>query len=394
MNGKTLALLVFSVSVAVALAACPAEPPPPCPVAAGSPLGVPAGGSPLSILPEFWVQYKLTSANTTDTCAQLAGEEVGWQKFSTPGNLTKFTLAARSYRMSYQQGNALSFGSAEFVQDFVDDSDPANPVPGTDLVLRADPNDPDNKKMSAMFDLTPFPDSANLCKATETAAADEDFAEVDFQLVDGGTASTPADPNEPLTGTAIIVDDGGVATAIFPELHEKYDWKDVEFISTTAVPGSVFQGTLNYTQNVGANNCTATYAAFGVWPLTVCRTDIDCRTSPQPGTTVCHNACDSDFGTTTGMAPCDKDHPTCNTDGVCETTDAMPQICRPNEMSIATRQFQGSGLNPSFEDVDGGFPIKCHNDPRIAFMLSTYGIGGDWGICELTMSFDRIQKGQ
>jgi hypothetical protein len=67
-------------------------------------------------------------------------------------------------------------------------------------------------------------------------------------------------------------------------------------------------------------------------------------------------------------------------------------VFQPGEVSIATRLFQGSGLNPSFAADDAGFPIRCQNDPRIAFILSTYGIGSDWGVCHVTLPFNQIQQ--
>jgi hypothetical protein len=377
MNVRTVALTLSALAVAVYLGACQGQPLPPCPVAAGSPLGAPSGGSPLTTLPDFWAKYTLKSANATDACAKLIGEEVAFQKYSTPGDLTNFTVALRTYRMGYQQGSALDYGSADSAQDYIDDSDPMNPVPASDPVLRQDPADPDNKKMSAIGKLTPFPDANNICKATDFSAADENFAEVDVDLADGGTASTPLDPNEPLSGTAIIMDDGGVATAVFPALHEKYEWSNIEFVSTTALPGTVFKGSLVYTQDT----CSATYDVFGVWPLTPCHTDTDCAPAPVPDAVVCHNSCMAD-------SDCDSAHPKCNMDGLC--ANAAGNVCEKAEVSIPTRKFQGSGMNPSFATTDN--PLKCDNDPRIAFILSTYGIGGDWGACEVTQSFDNLQK--
>jgi hypothetical protein len=390
MSLRTLVLAVFSVAVAVGFAACPGEPPPPCPIATGSPLGVPGGGSPLFILPDFWAKYTLTSNNPSDACAKLIGEEVAFQKFSTPGNLTDFTVALRSYRMGYQQGSALDYGAADSAQDYIDDSDPMNPVPASDPVIRQDPSDTDSKKMSALGKLTAFPDMNNLCHASDFAAADQDWAEVDVQLVDGGTASVNpgialldgGTSSEPLAGTAVITDDGGTIMAIFPELHEKYEWTDVQVISTTAVTGSVFKGTLRYTQDT----CVATYDVFGVWPLTPCHTDTDCRPVPVPDATVCPIACAAD-------SDCDAKHPHCDTtNGVCNTNDTDGITCLPEDVSIGTRNFQGSGLNPSFEDLDAGYGFKCNTDPRNQFILSTYGIGSDWGACELNMPFDKIQQ--
>jgi hypothetical protein len=375
MNSKSLVLTLTAVGVAVWLGACQGQPPPPCPIAAGSALGVAPGGSPLFILPDFWAKYTLKSSNTMDSCAQLVGEEVAFQKFSTPGDVTNFTVALRTYRMGFQQGNGLSSnGSADTADDKIDDE---TQEIVTDQVIRQDPSDPDNKKMSAMGTLTPFPDASNLCKATDFSAADESWPAIAVQLVDGGTATEPVDPNEPLSGTATIVDDGGVAMAFFPPLHEKYEWSDVQIISTTAVTGSVFKASMVYTQDT----CSATYDVFGVWPLTPCHTDADCVPTPLPDAKVCHNACMTD-------GDCDADHPTCNADSLCQ--NAAGHVCEPAEISITTRAFQGSGLNPSFSTKD--HPITCNSDPRVQFILSTYGIGSDWGACEVTMPFDQLQK--
>jgi hypothetical protein len=366
----------------VALGSCVNnEPPPPCPIAQGSALGVGPGGSPLTRLPDFWVSYKLTSANKTDVCAQLVGDEIAFQKFSKPSALTDFTMAVRAYRMGYQQGNTIAFFGSDFADDYIDQNGPE-----PDIVVRQDPSDPDNKKMSGIGKLDSFPSASNICNATMFSAADESWPEVDIQLVDGGTASV-AQSTDVFQGTASIVDDGGVAMAIFPALHMSYQWSDLKFISTTNIPGSVFTGSLTY----GENGCSATYSVTGVYPLTPCHSDADCSPVPLPDAGVCHNSCKSD-------SDCDSLHPSCDTNvGLCKT-DASDAgvVCRSTELSIATRNFQGSGLNPTFIGTNGASLLKCDLDPRVGVILGTNlnsngaSIGSDWGACELTVSPDTL----
>ncbi len=411
-----LVVALLAMSLAVWLAGCAyAEPPPPCPVAAGSALGVGAGGNPLPRLPDFWAKYTLASGNATDSCAQLVGEEVAFQKFSTPTQLTNFTLALRSYRMGYQQGNANDYGSADYVGDldftFPDGTTGGaaegegtnfnDPTGGSDFVIRQDPNDPQNKLMSAIGSLTGLPDATNICTASGFSAADETWPEIDVPLYPGGENDTSVNTGntDPLQGTAVILDDGGTKVAVFPTLHEKYEWDSVKIISTTEIPGTVFSASLRYTENT----CTATYNVFGIWPLTPCHTDLDCSPTPLPSAGVCMNACSAD----TTVGTCDMTHycdagiedddagipaPLPSDPGVCVSVGDAGTVCAAGDVSIATRLFQGSGLNPAFVGSDGGMPATCNTDPQIQFQMSTNGIGSDWGVCEINIPAATLQQ--
>lgn len=347
MNSTKLSVAAFTVTLAALAGSCAKQPRPFCPVALGSPLGFPSPGSPLAFsnaqfaLPNFWAKY--TAKAGTGACAELPGEEIGFQRFETPTNRTSVPLAIRPFTPSYMRGNEATYLSLDYAtyDDTWDwDGDHViDPAP----VLRSDPMDPEGKNLNGLGDLTPDSDAEQTCTSATFTPIDVTFQEEVLELLDGGEA------------TARGIVDGGTVT--FPEVHLRYEFDSLKVLSTTEIPGTIFTAQMKYTEGT----CTATYDVVGIWPITLCHTDLDC--SPNP----------------VGDGPAD------------------------SALGIASRRLQGSGLNPAYATEQ--HPLKCNNSPAVhaytaqyvpplagqsrARMLydfeygPVYGIA-QWGVCEMT----------
>lgn len=232
-------LFVAGALVAAAVAGCVAQPAQQCQVAQPS--------SAILGLPQFWVQYKLQTG--TGACANLTGEEVGFQTYTDIKDDDNVKIAIRASGLG-----AMWSGNAQDVP-------------------RVDPEDPTGKKINSVFKLTPFPDpDTYVCKnAEDVPPAEQNFQaeNYDFELPDGGTEARS-----------------------LPAELVRYAWQNPEWLSSPSVPGQAFHATLQYTVDV----CTATYEATGIWPLTSCVTDLDCSPNPVPDAGVCDDTdnCPSD----------------------------------------------------------------------------------------------------
>jgi hypothetical protein len=205
---KTRLVVVSAVLVGMAgwVGACTPQPPLPCPIQTSNPYFG---------LPPFAVFYTLKSG--TGACAAKELESFGFQKYNEPGTTeTHVSVRPGDLGTHYENG-------------------------------RLDPTDPEGKKINALGDLPEAPGSDNLC-AVDFSDSHSNHAEQKFELV----------PDETLA-------DGGVEPG-FPELAIKYEWTELKFLATAAVPGSAFIGELKYTED----GCTATYAAEGFWPQISC----------------------------------------------------------------------------------------------------------------------------
>jgi hypothetical protein len=207
-----------------------------------------------------------------------------------------------------------------------------------DYVIRTDPNDPDGLKINSIGKLPTNPAEDHTCALTDLTVTEQNFQEEVFSLLPNGIASPRG------------VVDADAGTVTYPALSIKYVWNDVKIVSTGEVPGSLFTATLDYTED----GCTAQYDVLGVWPITLCHTDLDCHPFPLP-----------------------------------DATDT--------EIGIPGRRFQGSGLNPAFEDET--HPFKCNNSAAVHAFTANYGIGGvygvaDWGVCEMTKPVSDFTAGK
>ncbi len=334
MRARALVIVLSS----VVIGSCAGQPPPACPVAVGSPLGVPPGGSPLGFspvqfgLPNFWASYKPQSG--TGACATLPGEEIGFQKFETPFKPDDSKVAIRPFLLSFIHGNPLSYGAQDFA-----DYDPSNDTgddgqaaPTVDAVFRTDPSDPEGLLINALGGVPAAPAADNTCQVSGELVNEQTFQAETLALV----------PPQRVLSARAEVDAG---TAVFPELHVRYAWSNLKFVSTSEVPGSLFTAQLEYTEDA----CTATYEVTGVWPITLCHTDLDCSPDPLP------DVAEADIG-------------------------------------IPGRRFQGSGLNPAFQDE--AHPFKCNNSDAVHAYTANYALTDfegnpvygitDWGVCEMT----------
>lgn len=186
--------------------ACTPQPPLPCPIQTANPYFG---------LPGFATFYTLKSG--TGACAMKEYEVYGFQKYNVPGT-TETHVAVRPGDLGGHYENG-----------------------------RSDPADPEGEHINAIGDLPEEPGSDKLCAITfEDEHAHH--AEQDFEAI----------PDENLA-------DGGVVPGE-PALSIKYEWTDLKFIVSAAVPGSAFMGELKYTED----GCTATYSAEGFWPEVAC----------------------------------------------------------------------------------------------------------------------------
>jgi hypothetical protein len=199
--------------------------------------------------------------------------------------------------------------------------------------------------MYAFGAFTPFPSPNNTCTTMGTLApAEARFEEVAFPITDAGEENFSL-ASLGLGGTGYV--DGG--SVVFPERYMKYEWSNFTVIATADVPGQLFTADLRITDDT----CVADYGVKAIWPMTLCRTDLDCHPYPLP-----------DAG----------DYQTDLEDGGVVLDDAG--------IAIVGRRFQGSGLNPSLETPANRF--RCNLDPKIvSYMALAYGVG-DWGVCEST----------
>jgi hypothetical protein len=228
-----LKLSVFSALVAVSalLGACVAQPVAPCAVISSNPIN--------GILP-YAVHFTLVGTPTGMGCGDLTFDEMGAQKYLPPGEKVA-TVALRLGAI----GQAIEDG-------------------------RADPADPDAKKVNAIGSITTlYPVSAK-CTINNFSAAEQAFeaSSIDKDLPDGGTETVPLAP-----------------------YTVKYQFGDLTFGETTTVPGTVFEGTATYT----LDNCTANYKIDGLWPSISCD---DGNGNPDPQ--ACVATADLDAGRAVG----------------------------------------------------------------------------------------------
>ena len=88
--------------------------------------------------------------------------------------------------------------------------------------------------------------------------------------------------------------DGGGAVPAFPSLSIKYEWNNVRFYNTPALPGTQLVADLVYTRNEGQADggagtpCTANIRVVGLWPAVDCTDDDNpmitdpTKCSPEP----------------------------------------------------------------------------------------------------------------
>lgn len=206
MKTRIVVLSLVLVGVAGWVGACTPQPPLPCPIQTSNPYFG---------LPGFATFYTLKSGS--GACAMKEYEVFGFQKYNVPlTTVTHVAVRAGDLGAHYENG-------------------------------RVDPADPKGEKLNSLGDLPEQPDSANLCAITFTDEHSH-HAEQNFEAI----------PDETLP-------DGGVVPGE-PALAIKYEWTDLKFIASAAVPGSAFMGELKYTED----GCTATYAAEGFWPEVHC----------------------------------------------------------------------------------------------------------------------------
>lgn len=257
MNNVRIGLLGLASAVAgFALSGCfAAQPEPECNI-----IGSSAG---LGITP-YYVQ--LTKVDATGACGDLTSMQVGMQRsrLPPPAGTTapvagEFTLNLKPsievdmynglvFAADYDASNNCSDG--ENCDTCVATGDPATDnvcesVP--DPVYRVDPNDPDGKNELGAGKLVQFP-TAGVCTATDFAGMTQDFQEEIVDLVDGGTET-------------------------FPAISVKTEWTNMEILSTSKAPGTMWRAKLKYTEG----NCTANYDALAFWPMIGCSTDEDCN---------------------------------------------------------------------------------------------------------------------
>lgn len=239
----------------------------------------------------FWAKYTLKSG--TGPCAELPGEEVGFQRYLKPGSKEP-TFAVRAQRMGDALAGVSYLADSDPSNDCADESDcgqcassssnPCQLVP--DPVYRVDPTDPDAKKANGMGYLTLLPSPEGVCEGSGITEAIQNFQAESVALLDGGTEE-------------------------FPAVNMSYKWSNLKVTSTAAVPGTVFTADLSYIEGT----CKATYSVVGIWPLVNCATDDDCNPAPN-----------LDAGRPTGSGLNPEFAPVCNVDlGVCEATvDPVP----------------------------------------------------------------------
>jgi hypothetical protein len=140
------------------------------------------------------------------------------------------------------------------------------------------------------------PGSDNFCAVTLDQPAEQNFAGItEIDLLTG-------DPKA----------DAMMKPLAPQDVNVKYAWNDFKLYVTPAAPGTQFSGDLTYTQSVGADSCTVTYHAVGMWPA------VDCGV----------------YNDYTGDAD-----------------DTDPDSCLPDADTEAGRPV-GSGINPDF-------PVEC-----------------------------------
>jgi len=303
-------------ALGVVIGSCAGAPPPACPVAAGSAAGFASPGSPLGFSRvHFWASYRKKTG--TGACSTLPGEEIGFQKLETPLKPEDGKVALRPFLLGFIRGNPLASYGAQDRADY----DASNDV--TDAVFRTDPSDPEGVLLTAIGELPAKPADDGTCAVTGELVNEQTFQEETIALV----------PPHRVQSSRAQADAG---VAFFPELHIKYTWSDLKLVSTSEVPGTVFTAQLEYTEDA----CAATYDVTGIWPMTLCRTDLDC--SPQ----------------------------------------ALPEAS-DTDLGIPARKLEGSGLNPAFEDAE--HPLRCNNSPEVHAYTANYALAGSgWGVCELT----------
>lgn len=258
MNLKTS---IFSALLAASalVGACVAQPIPPCGV---------VGANPVAGVYPYAVHFTLEGTPTGTGCGDLTFDEMGAQKFLPPGG-TQATIALKLGTI----GTPIEDG-------------------------RVDPADPDAKKVNAIANFTANP-TAGKCLANGFSAAEQSFeaSSFDRDLPDGGTETVP-----------------------LPAYTVKFQFNDLTFTSTTAAPGTVFEGTVVYT----LDTCTANYKVEGLWPS---------------------HSCDDGNG---------------NPD---------PTLCDPRPDLDAGRAF-GSGINPDFKVRCDPVSLHCRLDQTLADVLN------------------------
>jgi hypothetical protein len=246
----------------------------------------PAASSYLAGTNNFWAKYTLKAG--TGACAELPGDEVGFQRYLTPGSKEP-TFAVRTQRMGDVLAGVTYLADSDRSNDCLDEADcgqcessstnPCQLVP--DPVYRSDPADPSGKKANGIGYLTLFPDSDGICDGSGITEAIQNFQAESVPLVDGGTEE-------------------------FPAVNMSYKWSNLKVTSTAAVPGTVFTADLSYVEGT----CKATYSVVGIWPRVDCKTDEDCN----PVANV-------DAGRVFGSGLSPDFVPVCNVDvGVCEAS--------------------------------------------------------------------------
>lgn len=256
MKTRILIALVGLGAAAGYLGSCTAQPALPCPI---------ASSNPYYGLPPYAGFYTLKSGS--GTCSQKTYESIGFQRYNPPGT-TDNSVAIRAHDIGAQYDNG-----------------------------RMDPADPDGKKVNALGNYMALPSADERCSASFEATGERNgIAEQTFEAI----------PEE-------LDADGGVVTPAEPELYMKYKWTDLHFLVNARFPGTLFKGTVEYTEDT----CTATYDVEGFWPEIGCSTDEDCDPNPNP-----------DAGRTMGSGINPDFAPvTCDVDlGVCKLTKTFDEL--------------------------------------------------------------------
>lgn len=133
---------------------------------------------------------------------------------------------------------------------------------------------------------------------------DKDMCTGEFKVTEAATMEFPAIPEIPSTGD----DDPGQEAR--PAATYKFEWSNVKFYVTAAVPGTQFSGDLKYT----VDDCSFDYQVVGMWPAVYCGgyDDNGDPTYEDPSDAACNPCAAKDAVAGSGISPdfatkCDPD---------------------------------------------------------------------------------------
>jgi hypothetical protein len=179
----------------------------------------------------FAATYTLKDGqDATKTCAKLAPEQVGLQKFYSEDENARDTFGVRSRRMGG--------------------------LPAA-LKLRTDPA-PVYEPSSVGELTTEFPGADNFCDVPTLTPARLEAPALAAGFPDGGT-----------------LPDGGPPPQAAQTIT--YEWSNLRVYNTPEIPGTQFIAELRYTEN----GCSAEYNVKGIWPV------VSCATANKPDESKC-----------------------------------------------------------------------------------------------------------